>query len=159
MSTRPEQKQIVLCDEDAFILQRLVVTSDQSMSQYSESLKKELRRAVVVPKASIPADVIIMGSTVKVRDLTERDRQIFTIVFPWDADSDRNRISVFAPIGTALLGYRTGDKVDWEAPAGVCSLKVEEVHQPACRFSGACTLHCRTCGRAPTASPPLRNRS
>jgi len=52
-------------------------------------------------------------------------------VFPVDADIEAQRISVLAPIGTALLGYRAGDDVQWLTPGGRKSLRIEEVlYQP-----------------------------
>jgi regulator of nucleoside diphosphate kinase len=54
-----------------------------------------------------------------------------TLVFPDDADIDQNRISVLAPIGTAMLGYSVGDAFEWQVPAGLTRFKVKEIlYQP-----------------------------
>jgi regulator of nucleoside diphosphate kinase len=53
--------------------------------------------------------------------------ETYTLVYPQDADVSRQRLSVFAPVGTALLGYRQGDVIEWTVPAGLRRLKVEEV--------------------------------
>jgi regulator of nucleoside diphosphate kinase len=56
---------------------------------------------------------------------------VLTIVFPAEADADRGSISVLAPIGTALLGYRAGDTVEWTTPGGPRTFVIEEViYQP-----------------------------
>jgi regulator of nucleoside diphosphate kinase len=99
--------------------------------RYLESLEEELDRAEVVAANEIPPDVITMNSRVRVRDLDSGMERVYTIVFPRDADPAHNRISILAPIGTALLGYRVGDVIEWEVPAGTRRLRVEEVlYQP-----------------------------
>ena len=56
---------------------------------------------------------------------------MFTLVFPVNADIEHDKISVVAPIGTAMLGHRVGDEFSWEVPAGSVRLRVEEVlYQP-----------------------------
>jgi regulator of nucleoside diphosphate kinase len=56
---------------------------------------------------------------------------VFTLVFPAEADYERGRLSVLAPIGMALLGYRAGETVEWKVPSGVRRLKIEQVlYQP-----------------------------
>ena len=82
------------------------------------ALERELDRAEVVPEASLPADVVAMYSTVRLVDLDTDAERVYTVVYPHEADVDRGRISVLAPIGTAVLGYRTGDVVEWDVPAG-----------------------------------------
>ena len=65
------------------------------------------------------------------RDLDLDEVEEYELVYPADADLERNRISVLAPIGTAILGYRVGDVIEWKVPAGLRRLRVEEVlYQP-----------------------------
>jgi len=72
-----------------------------------------------------------MNSRIRVRDLASGGRDDVPMVFPGDADIERNKISILAPIGTALLGYRVGDIVEWEAPAGLKRMRIEEIlYQP-----------------------------
>lgn len=100
-------------------------------ARYLEELDEELHRARVVAPASIPRDVITMNSRVRMRDLDSGAEMITQLVFPGDADLKQNKISVLAPIGTALIGYRVGDTVEWQAPAGVKRMKIEEIlYQP-----------------------------
>ena len=55
----------------------------------------------------------------------------YRLVFPEQADIDERRISVLAPIGTAMLGQREGDEFQWEVPEGLVRLRVEKiVYQP-----------------------------
>jgi regulator of nucleoside diphosphate kinase len=56
---------------------------------------------------------------------------VYTHVFPSEANFDEGKISVLAPVGTAMLGYRVGDSIEWEVPSGRRRLKVEELlYQP-----------------------------
>jgi regulator of nucleoside diphosphate kinase len=99
--------------------------------EYLDRLEEELDRAEVVRQENIPADVITMRSTVRVKDLDTSEEMIYRLVFPTEANYEEGKISVLAPIGTAMLGYRRGDAVEWEVPSGVRRLSVEEVlYQP-----------------------------
>jgi regulator of nucleoside diphosphate kinase len=63
--------------------------------------------------------------------MSKGEEQVYTLVFPRDADTATGKISVLAPIGTAILGYRVGDMIEWQVPAGKRKLKIEEViYQP-----------------------------
>jgi regulator of nucleoside diphosphate kinase len=107
---------------------RLWSTKDR---EYLQHLEEELDRAQVVPSKDVPGDVITMNSRVTVKDLDSGRDLTVTIVFPPDADLDQGKISILAPIGTALLGYRVGDTVEWRVPAGVRRLRVEQIlYQP-----------------------------
>jgi len=98
---------------------------------YLTRLEEELEWAQIVPPQDIPSDVVTMNSQARIRDLDSNEEIVFTLVFPAEADYERGRLSVVAPIGTALLGYRAGDTVEWEVPGGVRRLKIEQVlYQP-----------------------------
>lgn len=99
--------------------------------EYLAMLEEELDRAEKVAAHAIPAGVVTMYSTVRVRDVGSGEQTTYTLVFPREADFKRNRISVLAPIGAVLLGCRTGAVVEWKMPSGVRHLLIENVeHQP-----------------------------
>jgi len=98
---------------------------------YMNKLEDELDRANIVDPKEIPMDAITMRSKVRLKDLESRKEMIYSPVFPNEADVDEGRISVLAPVGTAMIGYRVGDIIEWEVPSGLRRLKVEEVlYQP-----------------------------
>jgi regulator of nucleoside diphosphate kinase len=68
-----------------------------------------------------------MNSTVHIQDIETGKEFTYKIVYPEFANSDANRISILAPIGTALLGYKIGDTVEWEVPAGKRKLLVKNI--------------------------------
>ena len=99
--------------------------------EYLESLQNELDRAHIVEPTAIPDNVVTMNSHVRLKDMETGDEKSYTLVFPSDADIEKNRISILAPIGTAILGYRAGDTVDWLVPAGKRKVRIEEIlYQP-----------------------------
>lgn len=96
-----------------------------------DRLEKELDRAVVVEPQDIPADVVTMNTKLRLRDEISGEERVLSLVFPADADIEKNRVSVLAPIGTALLGYRVGDVIEWEVPSGTRTLRIiETLYQP-----------------------------
>jgi regulator of nucleoside diphosphate kinase len=104
---------------------------DKKVAKYLEELDEELDRAEIVRPEEIPTDVVTMNSTFRLLDLDSGEEPVYTLVFPAKADSSSGKISVLAPIGTAMLGCRVGDTVEWEVPAGLKKLKVKEiVYQP-----------------------------
>lgn len=104
---------------------------DTGGKPYIEKLEEELERAHVLEADRIPSDVITMNSKVRLKDLDSGEELIYSIVFPGNADTRENAISVLAPIGTALLGYRENDTIEWQVPSGTRRFKVLEVmYQP-----------------------------
>lgn len=90
-------------------------------------LQEELRRARIVAPDEITPDVVTMQSCVQVRAPNDEELMEFTLVFPEQADPDNGRISVVAPIGAAVLGYRAGDTIRFKTPAGFQRLRIEQV--------------------------------
>ncbi len=104
---------------------------DYSRCKDLQELEEELNRGLLVKPHNVPEDVITMNSTACLMDLDTGEELIYTLVFPKDADIQQNKISVMAPIGTAMLGYSVGDTFDWKVPDGVRRLKVKELlYQP-----------------------------
>jgi regulator of nucleoside diphosphate kinase len=127
-------KQIVITRQDLERLRALICDARLSHSEsdkHLRALERELNDAVVVDHKDVPHDVVTMNSTVKVKVGGSRRQDEWTIVFPADADIDNDRISVLAPLGTALLGYRVGETLEWEVPAGLRRYKITKIlHQP-----------------------------
>ncbi len=110
---------------------RSLITSAKPGRDDLSGLRHELDHAYVVEPAAIPGDVITMNSQARLQDLESREEMTFTLVFPEHASIEHDRISVLAPIGTAMLGQREGDEFEWEVPAGRVRLKVIVVlYQP-----------------------------
>src|SRR5689334_24988526 len=104
--------------------------------QYLNKLEAELDRAEIVDAKDIPANVITMRSTVRLKDLVSGEANTYSLVFPTEADFSQGKISILAPIGTAILGYKSGDTIEWVVPSGLRRLKVDKIiYQPEDRKS------------------------
>ena len=98
-------------------------------SPVAERLHAEFDRADVVEPKDMPADVVSMNSSAECVDETSNKHYTLTLVYPKDADADAGRISVLAPVGSALLGLRVGQTIDWPGQGGrTLRLKVTAIH-------------------------------
>ena len=127
-------RRIQVTEDDMARLRDLVASSRRAArldQSYLTELARELDGAEVVAATNIRRDVVTMHSVVRVRDLDTNATIVYRLVFPSDADIERRRISVLAPIGTALIGYRVGDRIEWTTPGGTRRLQIEDVlYQP-----------------------------
>ena len=122
-SRKKSKDSLVISSFDKERLMRLLRSGDD--------LALEIERGLELQPREIPPDVVTMNSTVRVTDVDAGTTHVYTIVFPADADYEKGRISILAPLGTALLGFRVGDTVDWNVPRGVRRLHIDEiVYQP-----------------------------
>lgn len=129
-----EKRTIYITEYDLIRLQELIENAkraDRRGNSYLNSLETELSKGKVVTPTEVPPDVITMNSTAHLVDMDTDEEMTYTLVFPPDADIAESKISVLAPIGTAILGYRVGDVFDWPVPDGVRRLQVKQVlYQP-----------------------------
>jgi len=112
-------------------LLRVAEHTDYRGSKYLDELRAELDCAQIVPSKAVSEEIVTMNSTVVLLDPITRKEEIFTLVFPEDADIGQGRISVLAPVGTAILGCKIGDSFELKVPAGKRRLKVKRIlYQP-----------------------------
>lgn len=94
-------------------------------------LEKELYRGVLVEPQNVPRDVITMNSRVTITDMDSGEKMNYTLVFPSAANINENKLSILAPLGIALLGYRKGDVIEWTVPSGVKNFLIDDIiYQP-----------------------------
>jgi len=115
MATAPT---ITLSSRDLDRLEQLLEAPGMAGNPAAAALGRELERANVVEPADMPDDVVTMNSQVTCVDDVGGETHRLTLVYPRDADVDRHRVSVLAPVGTALLGLSVGQTIDWIAPGG-----------------------------------------
>ena len=125
------KKSIYVTSQDKQRLQDLLAATAASGPRQQgdwKELAEELRRAIILEPNEIPPDVITMNSRADLVDLDTGETVTFTLVFPQDADLEEEKISVLAPIGAGMLGYRVGDEFEWNVPQGIRRMKVAKVH-------------------------------
>ena len=110
---------IFVAQKDLERLTRLLEThGSRRDSEARTALEEELGRAVVVESSQIPPDVVTMNSGVRFQDLDTDEQLEVTLVYPSDADIGQARVSVLAPVGSALLGLSVGQSIRWPLPGG-----------------------------------------
>ena len=128
------ERKIFITDTDRDRLEKLLLGTRMWSSrdkEHLQALEEELDKAHTVGSRDIPGDVVTMRSQVRVKDMKSGTEMDLSVVFPSEADSEQGKISVLAPVGTALLGYRVGDTIEWKVPGGLRRLKIERIlYQP-----------------------------
>lgn len=129
MATKPK---VVISSLDAERLEELIESMRGNALPGREALAAELDRAEVVAPKEIPPTVVTMNSTVRFKIQSSNEEFCLTLVYPKNVDASGDKISVLAPVGSALLGLSQGDEIEWPKPGGgkmrVC---IEEVvYQP-----------------------------
>ena len=129
MSIKPK---IMISSLDAERLEMLLETLPQNAFPGRDDLEAELARAEVVDPEEIPPTVVTMNSTVRFRVESSAEEFCLTLVYPKDIDTSGEKISILAPVGSALLGLAQGDEIEWPKPGGgVLRVRIVEVtYQP-----------------------------
>ena len=113
-----QQPSLTISSLDLVRLERLLEMPTYRDLEVAQRLGEELVRAHVVAPAEMPANVVSMNSKVTcVEEIGGKEHHL-TLVYPPDADAAAGRVSVFAPIGAALLGLSVGQSIDWTGPDG-----------------------------------------
>ncbi len=112
-------------------LRELIEVYGGNDTPYLDRLEEELNRARVVDPRDIPGDVVTMNSVVRIKDLDTGEEKSFALVFPNKTATGEKTVSILAPVGTALIGCREGDTIEWNVPAGTKRIQVTEIiYQP-----------------------------
>ncbi len=110
------------------VYQNLMLLTEKFNSEISELLELEISRAEVVDDHDLQPGIVTMNSVVTFKDLDSEKVFEVTLVYPPEADVDQNRISILTPVGSALIGLREGQSIDWPLPNGKTKhIKVVEV--------------------------------
>jgi len=110
-------------------LDAMLESPAHSQTPAARTLADELNRATVLPPDQIPEGIVMMHSRVECEDEVSGEKHVLTLVFPREANVDEGKVSVLAPVGSALLGLAVGQSIDWTPPGGrkLC-LRVSAVH-------------------------------
>ncbi len=129
MSTRPN---VVISSLDADRLESLLDSLPEQAFPGKAELEDELARADIVDPKDVPETVVSMNSTVRFRVESSSEEFNLTLVYPKDMDSSGEKISILAPVGSALLGLSRGDQIEWPKPGGgLLRVRIEEIiYQP-----------------------------
>ena len=93
------------------------------------TLEQILRNAVVVDDDEVDVSVVSIGTTVKILDVEFNEEEEYHIVGSIEADADRGQISNESPVGSALMGKKTGEVVSVESPGGKIQFKIIDIYR------------------------------
>lgn len=129
MNTNPE---ITISSLDATRLDALLDRLPNKSFPGKAHLEEELARANIVKPHEMPSNIVTMNSTVRFIIEPTKDEFELTLVYPKDIDSSGTKISILAPVGSALLGLATGEKIEWPKPGGgTLKVKISDItYQP-----------------------------
>ncbi len=119
-------EKLILVQRDYDLLTKHLKASNL-LDYNKKRLLTELKTASVVKEDALPVDTVCMESEVEIREIESSKSFTFQIVMPAEANMQKKRVSVFAPIAIAILGYRIGSKVQWEMPTGVKTFEILKV--------------------------------
>lgn len=127
-------RQIFITEKDKIKLQKLINEAKEfhpGNEVYLNNLERELERAQLVASEKIPHNVITMHSKVLLRDIDSGEEMTYTLVYPNEANLMEDKISVLAPVGTAIIGLREKEAINWKIPSGMVRLEVKKIlYQP-----------------------------
>ena len=127
-------KKVTLTKNDYTRIYKAITDAKNSKtinSNEAEKLLSELSKAEIVTSEKIDKDVVTMNSEVKLFFENTQKEQSFKIVYPQDSNLKENKISIFSPIATALIGYKIGDEIEWIVPGGMTKIKIVDlIYQP-----------------------------
>lgn len=127
-------KELILSNLDVTRIRKAIdnaVRQKKIRSEEVSNLLMELSKAKVVAPEEIPGDVVTMNSIVSVSFLNTKKTIQIQLVYPDMANFRENKISIFSPVATALIGYKAGDEIEWIVPSGLTSIKIEKIiYQP-----------------------------
>lgn len=119
--------EIFIAHEDYEILNNYVRPAVSFDRGNAALLLKEIKNATIIKKNELPLDVIRLNSKVIVKEESKNKLIELVLVVPEKADIHQKRVSVFAPIGVALIGFKQGEKVNCSTPSGNKSFTILEV--------------------------------
>ncbi|MBW7895230.1 MAG: nucleoside diphosphate kinase regulator [Opitutaceae bacterium] len=108
-----------------------VIQSQPRLRETLQPLQVELERAEIMERWNIPATTVVMGSRVEIEDVENGEVDAYTLVYPEYADIASGKLSILAPIGTAIIGFSQGDTFTWKTPGGPRQIRLRKVEAPA----------------------------
>lgn len=122
---------LLISQSDFDLLKTHLTRSGNNLSDFNKSkLSEELKSAKVVKDKDLPENVASLNSLVGIKNIESGQTFEFQLVLPGEADFKQHKVSVFAPIGIALLGYTIGSEIQWEMPDGLKTFEIISCSTP-----------------------------
>lgn len=120
---------ILITEKDYLRIQHIL---SFATNEEAENLELELDRASIITDNEVPADLVTMNSKVRFLNVQENKEMVITLVYPSEANFVEGKVSVLASLGSALIGLRVGQEINWMFPDGrTRTLSIQEIlYQP-----------------------------
>lgn len=122
---------LILEKKEYVFLKRLLNVSnyykDKNTKDSLKKLGEQLNTAIIYDNEHMPEDVIRFNSVITVQSGAWQTE--FQLVIPTERDISANKISILAPMGSAVMGYALGDSISWKFPNGTKDLTITHVKQ------------------------------
>ncbi len=132
MKGETNMDQLYISEIDIKRLKKLIdeiLNENSGLNNRVLDLSNEIYRANIVDPKEIPENIVTMNS--KVNLCLNDEEKMITLVYPGEADITNNKLSVLSPVGTAILGYRAGNIINWDVPEGSVKIHIKELlYQP-----------------------------
>ena len=90
-------------------------------------LEAKLSQVRIIEDQDIPHGEVLIGATVKLKDLDNGEELEYTLVSEEESDYEQNKIAITSPIGLGLLSHKENDEVDIKVPAGILRYKILKI--------------------------------
>lgn len=122
---------LLISQSDFDLLQLHLTRSGSNLSDFNKTrLSDELKSAKVVKDKDLPENIASLSSIVGIKNIESGQTFRFQLVLPAEANFSEHKVSVFAPIGVALLGYSIGSEIQWEMPDGLKTFEIISCETP-----------------------------
>jgi regulator of nucleoside diphosphate kinase len=121
---------IIISERDYNDLVNMLESLSTADFKKASFLEEEMLRADIVESEKMPAEVVAMNSNVRFLDMESGEMLGVRVTYPWDSNIDEGKVSVLAPLGSALLGLGVGQEISWPLPNGrTKNLRVMQVQK------------------------------
>jgi transcription elongation factor GreA len=94
------------------------------------ALEGKLAKVRIIEEQNIPTDKVYIGAIVSLEDIGNDEKLQYMLVSPEEANYDENKLSIFSPVGKALMGKKAKEVVEIKVPAGVLKYKILKIERP-----------------------------
>ena len=108
----------------------LIVVDNGSDDGSLQCVRQYFSEVRIIENEDIPSDKVYIGAIVSIKDLDTDEELKYMMVSPEEASYEENKLSIFAPIGAALMGKAEGEEIEAEVPAGVLRYKILKIERP-----------------------------
>lgn len=93
-------------------------------------LESKLAKVRIIEDENIPSDKIFIGAIVTLKDLDTDEQLTYMMVSPEEASYEENKLSIYSPVGKALMGHSAAEELEIKVPAGVLRYKILKIERP-----------------------------